>query len=44
MLDQYEAEWNEKCRMQTEHARQLEAYAREMEQLRGANRHLSSQV
>ncbi len=44
MLDQYESEWNEKCRIQTEHVRQLEAYARETEQLRGANRHLSSQV
>ncbi|BEI93481.1 uncharacterized protein CcaverHIS019_0511090 [Cutaneotrichosporon cavernicola] len=44
MLDQYESEWNEKCRIQTEHLRQLEGYARETEQLRGANRHLSSQV
>lgn len=44
MLDQYEAEWNEKCRLQTVHIRQLEAHARETEQLRGANRHLSSQM
>lgn len=44
MLDQYEAEWNEKCRIQNAHVRQLEAHARETEQLRGANRHLSSQV
>lgn len=37
MLDHYEAEWEEKCRAQTEHTRELD-------QLRSANRHLSSQV
>lgn len=37
MLDQYETEWEDKCRAQT-------AHQREMDQLRNANRHLSQQV
>lgn len=37
MLDQYESEWNEKCREQ-------DAHSRELDTLRNANRHLSQQV
>lgn len=37
MLDQYESEWEEKCRAEM-------AHAREIDQLRTANRHLSAQI